>query len=546
MSDTHDGYSISTDYPLHPRVLQSDECNLHSTRGIRMANETADLAPACRRKSNFLLTLSAPCLILLALTVATTARAADRFDGVRSSIRAQMQERNVRGMSVAVAKNGKIVWAEGFGWADLESRIPATADTSYSLASISKTFTAVGLMTLVQAGKVDLDRPINDYLGDAKLEAWVGDAREATVRRVANHTSGLGTSEQFFYGEEERRLIPSMDQSILRYGKLYQEPGTHWDYNNFGYGLLGYVIERVSGQPYADYMRQSVYQPLGMTHSSIDIAPGLESVAAARYGNNGERIPFYGFQEPGAAAMYSSVSDLARFGMFYLGHRQPGQREILSKASRAAMIRNAVRQSPTVKYGVGLQIAQYGDYIAVQHAGSMSGVKTKLSMVPSEDLVVVVVGNTNSAPSIAIHDEIMQLMLPGWTGPASETMTAPAPAPAPQAWQGEWAGTLHAYEKELPIQLKVLASGDVHVRIADQLWSLLDKANFKDGRLTGRSLSQIPTGDTSRRPHTVRLTLQMRGGEINGEAMAGSLDPYFVYGLNHWVSLRRVKADPPQ
>ncbi len=544
MPGTHDGYGIFTDYPLHPGVLQSGECNPHSTRGTRMANDSTDFSPACRRKSNFLLALSVPCLILLALTVAAAARAADRFDGVRGSIRAQMQERNVPAMSVAVAKDGKIVWAEGFGWADLENRIPATVDTTYSLASISKTFTAVGLMTLVQAGKVDLDKPINDYLGDAKLEAWVGDAREATVRRVANHTSGLGTSEQFFYGEEERRLIPSMDQAILRYGKLYQEPGTHWDYNNFGYGLLGYVIERVSGLSYADYMRQNVYQPLGMTHSSIDIAPGLEPFAAARYGSKGERIPFYGFQEPGAAAMYSSAPDLARFGMFYLGHRLPGQREILSKASRAAMIGNTVRQGPATQYGLGLQVVQYGDYVVVEHAGSMSGVKTKLSMVPSEDLVVVVVGNSNSAPSIAVHDEIMKLMLPGWTNPAKET--AAAPAPVPQAWQGEWAGTLHTYEKELPIQLKVLASGDVHVRIADQLWSLLDKADFKEGRLTGRSLSQIPTGDTSRRPHNIRLTLQMRGEEINGEAMAGSLDPYFVYGLNHWVSLRRVQADPPQ
>lgn len=501
-------------------------------------------SPAGRRKSGIFLMLSAPCLLVLALTVATTARAADRFDGIRNSIRAQMQERNVPGMSVAVAKGGKIVWAEGFGWADLEGGIPATADTAYSLASVSKTFTAVGLMTLVQAGKVDLDKPINDYLGDAKLQAWVGDMREATVRRVANHTSGLGTSEQFFYGEEERDLIPDMDRAILRYGKLYQEPGTRWDYNNLGYGLLGYVIERVSGQPYAEYMRKNVYLPLGMTHSSIDIAPGLEPFAAVRYGREGERIPFYGFQEPGAAAMYSSVSDLARFGMFYLGHRLPGQREILSKASRDAMIGDTVRQGAGRQYGLGLQVVQYGDYTVVEHAGSMSGVKTKLAMVPSEDLVVVVVGNSSNAPSIPIHDDIMQLMLPGWTNPPKEAVTMPASAPS--SWQGEWAGTVQTHEKALPIQLKVLASGDVHVRIAEQLWSLLDKTDFKEGRLTGRTLSQIPTSDTSRRPHTVRLTLQMRGDELNGEAMAGSSGPYFVYGLSHWVSLHRVEPGQPQ
>lgn len=495
---------------------------------------------ADRRKQSILLMVSAPGLVVLSLMVASVAHAADRFDGIRTSIRTQMQARNVPGMSVAVAKNGKIIWAEGFGWADLEGRVPATADTAYSLASISKTFTAVGLMTLVQAGKVDLDKPINDYLGNAKLQARVGDARGATVRRVANHTSGLGTSEQFFYGEEERRLIPDMDLAITRYGTLYEEPGTRWDYNNFGYGLLGYVIERVSGRPYADYMRQHVYLPLGMTHSSIDIAPGLEPFAAARYGAQGERIPFYGFQEPGAAAMYSSVTDLARFGMFYLGDRLPDQREILSKESRDAMIANAIPRGANREYGLGLQVMQYGDHVVVEHAGSMSGVKTKLSMVPAQDLVVVVASNSSSAPAIEVHDEIMKFMLPGWASPVKEPVTPPASAP--QNWHGDWAGTVHTYEKAVPIELKVLASGDIHVRIADQLWSLLDKADFKEGRLTGRTLSEIPTSDTRRRPHTVRLTLQMRGDELSGEAMAGSSGPYFVYGLSHWVDLHRVPA----
>src|SRR5438477_12314094 len=112
------------------------------------------------------------------------------FGGIRELIRTRLVEQSLPSLAVAVAQNGAIVWEEGFGWADRENRVPATEHTMYSLASISKPITATGLMVLEERGKLELDRPINECLGAAKLKAWIGDAAEATVRRVANHTSG--------------------------------------------------------------------------------------------------------------------------------------------------------------------------------------------------------------------------------------------------------------------------------------------------------------------------------------------------------------------
>src|SRR5712692_1718146 len=123
---------------------------------------------------------------------------AERFDDIRGLIRKELAKSHMPSIAVAVAHDGKIIWEEGFGWADREKRIQATEHTMYPLASISKPITATGLMVLVQAGKIDLDRPINDYLGSAKVRARVGDAAQATVRRVANHTSGLPLHYQFF------------------------------------------------------------------------------------------------------------------------------------------------------------------------------------------------------------------------------------------------------------------------------------------------------------------------------------------------------------
>jgi hypothetical protein len=180
---------------------------------------------------------------------------ADRFDDIRDHIRERLVADSIPSLSVAVVRDGRILWEEGFGWADRERRIAATEHTAYSLASVTKPITATGLMTLVESGAIDLDAPVNAYLGGAKLRARVGDANAATVRRVANHTSGLPVHYQFFYADEPYRP-PSRDETILRYGNLVAAPGERHEYSNLGYGVLDYVIQRVSGESYAEFMRR--------------------------------------------------------------------------------------------------------------------------------------------------------------------------------------------------------------------------------------------------------------------------------------------------
>ena len=497
-------------------------------------------------------------LLCLPLLSVHAAEPEPDFAPVREYIRARMQERDVPAMSVAVAKDGRLLWAEGFGMADRERGIAADADTMYSLASVTKTFTAVALMTLVQEGRIALDDPVNRHLGEARLHSWVDDADAATLRHVANHTSGLGTAEQFFYGESERALIPPMAQSIQRYGHLYRRAGETHEYNNFGYGLLGHVVERITGQPYSEALRTRVFTPLGMRHSSIDIPPALEPYAAARYGGKREPIPFYGFAEPGAAAMYASAPDLARFGLFFLGRPLPEQRAILDARHRAAMVEGAFRTDPDVSYGIGLEVVDDGGYRWYEHGGSMSGVSASLTMVPSEGLVVAVLGNVSGAPVAQVRERIFQRLLPGWRAQAASAAPAVAlstsrPDPvttAPSEWRGDWSGTLHTHEGPVPARLRVLADGRALFRLGDQLWSLLDQVEVEDGRLRGYTLSQVPTADARRRRHALRVDLRLRGDALAGEAMAwsgpkgpaGVLDPYFVFALNHWLELRRANA----
>ena len=464
---------------------------------------------------------------------------AERFDDIRASIRRQMTDQSTPSLAIAVVENGKIVWEEAFGWADRERQIKATVHTMYSLASISKPITATALMTLVRDGKVDLDKPVNDYLGAAKVRARVGDASAATVRRVANHSSGLPLHYQFFYEDEPHRR-PPMHETILRYANLVTAPGERYQYSNLGFGILDNVISRVSGQSYPDYMRRAVFLPLGLTHMSVDIGPGLEPYSAARYGPDGLPIPFYDFDHSGGSAVFASAHDLARFAMFHLKTRLPDQKQILSDSLIDEMHKSTMKIDDRAGYGVGFAIAdQEGGHRIVSHAGGMGGVATTMRLVPAKGFAVVVLCNTGSALPHRIADEVMQQMLSGWKPTREEPRKAPTFAPSAEL-VGSWTGKLHTYKGEIPITLRFLESGDLHAQVGDQLKTLVNYVRLDNGYLTGRLMGDVKTDDVNRRPSFLVLTLKLRGRTMNGSAAALSLPAQRAgNALSHWVDITK-------
>ena len=166
------------------------------------ASSSAVAAPCLRAPVRWLWLGLVLGLIVTGLAGCGRRTEAERFDDIRGLIKKELATASMPSIAVAVVRDGRIIWEEGFGWADREKHIQATEHTRYPLASISKPITATGLMVLVQAGKIELDRPINDYLGSAKVRARVGDATRATVRRLANHSSGLPLHYHFFYADE--------------------------------------------------------------------------------------------------------------------------------------------------------------------------------------------------------------------------------------------------------------------------------------------------------------------------------------------------------
>ena len=445
------------------------------------------------------------------------------FAEVRAFIQTQLVETCVPSLAVAVARDGEIIWEEGFGWASREDRVPATPHTLYALASISKPLTATGLMTLVEKGLVDLERPVDEYLGDVELNARCGRGEEATVRRVANHSSGLPTHYQFFY-EDEPYQPPAMDETIRRYGNLVTPPGERFCYANLGYGLLDYVIARVSGQSFSDFMRAEVFAPLGMTRASVGVEPGLEKYQAARYNPAGERLPLYDFDHPGASAVCCSAHDLVRFGMFHLKAHLADQKAILSDAGIDAMQVPTAEVGEDVGYGIGWRVLDrtYGGYRMVEHGGSMGGVRTQLYLVPSEKLAIVALCNTENDLPARARDQILAALLPAYgqaleeSGKRKEQESAepPAFAPVPELL-GIWKGHVHTYARDLPFVLEFHPDGDIHARLDDQLKTLVNNARLADGHLSGRLAGRLGTEDTERMDYLLELDLRLRGDVLH-------------------------------
>jgi CubicO group peptidase (beta-lactamase class C family) len=471
----------------------------------------------------------------------------ERFSHICDVINTKLIETATPSLAIAVAQDGVILWEEAFGWADRERMALANVNTMYSLASISKPITATGIMILKERGLIDLDKPINNYLGEAKLKAYVGNAEDATVRRILNHTSGLPLHYHFFY-EDEPYPKPPMDETIRRYGNLVTAPGERYQYSNLGYGVLDYVISRVSGRSYEDFMRTAVFLPLDMTHSSVHIDNGLKKYQAIRYDTDGLKIPFYDFDHPGGSAIYNSVHDLIRFGMFHLKAHLPNQKAILSDEAIDDMKVGTFEIGKGNYYGVGwASCIDSNGYRAVWHNGGMSGVSTALMLIPDEKIAVAVLANSASPLPDMIYKDILSALLPKYAenraireaNQKSERNQQPTDFIPSSELIGEWNGNVHTYKGDIPITFWFKECGDIVVKMGDQFKTLLNDPIFRDDYLTGLMTGEVNTEDSNRRHYHLSLTMKLRDQVLNGSLTAVSNIGKRGNALSHWIEITK-------
>jgi CubicO group peptidase (beta-lactamase class C family) len=479
----------------------------------------------------------------LALALLATAAEARSFDAIRRSIEAEMEASGVPSLALAVLFNGEIVWEAGFGWADTEHEIPATPRTPFSLASVSKPITTTAVMILVERGQVELDRPVEEYLGGVRLATRGGDPREATVRRVASHTSGLPLHHRFFFATEPR---PPLEETLGRYAFLARPPGSAQVYSNLGYRILDHLVETVSGEPFGRFLEEEVFAPLGMEDAALVSSPG-NAALAVRHGRSGEPIPFYGTDHPGASEVFASARDLVRFAALHLGRPLPGQAEILSPRARHEMQRPVPPAGDDGRaFGIGwvVELDRRGPTV-LSHTGGMPGTSAALMLVPARGLAVAVLAGTQSDLAPRVARRILRAYEPPSLrrGP-SIVEPPPAGRPwrrrAPRRLAGAWEGTVVVNDDAIPASLELERSGEGLLAVGDAEPAPLRLTRFQRRSLRAWVAVRLPDPELEGRSHAVLLELTSNGRELTGVATALShpAEP-LPFALGHWVELRR-------
>jgi hypothetical protein len=302
--------------------------------------------------------------------------------------------------------------------------------------------------------------------------------------------------------------------------------------------------------------------PLGMTRTSVGIAPGLAPYVAARYAPDGLPLPAYDFDHPGGSAVCASAHDLLRFGMFHVKIRLADQKRILTDESLDALHAPSSQWPDGNHYGIGWRIdPDYAGYTLVSHAGGMGGVRTLLMTVPSERIAIVVLTNGSTTSPIVpytLFADILATLLPNLDGQADRyrakqqarmEQKRPAYTPRPELL-GEWRGTIHTHQRDIPLTLWFTGGGDIHAKLGDDLRMLVNDAAYENGHLTGLFPGDLGTSDASRRAHRLHLDLFHRGDVLNGACTAittqndGSTPTTRVgNALSHWTELRRSNGD---
>ena len=297
-------------------------------------------------------------------------------DGVHGSI------------SAAIIKNGKVIWAGAFGYATRNKDIAADTNTIYRIGSITKTFTAVILMQLVEERKVKLDDPVEKYLPEIKSLKGYSDATIITLRQLASHTSGLEREPEMPgaglgpVDQWETKLLSS-----IPYTSFKSSPRTSFQYSNIGYALLGLTLERASGVPYIQMVQQRIFIPLHMDNTFFSVPENKMAELAEGFVSAGKDSTLGGYTVP-CGGIYSTSPDLAKFVIALMG-----KTPLLEPASLLEM---QVTPPGGWNYGLGLMLAGYKKLDFIGHGGRVQGYLAQFSIEQHNVYAAILLRNHDS------------------------------------------------------------------------------------------------------------------------------------------------------
>lgn len=401
----------------------------------------------------------------------------------------QMKKHDVTGLSLALIDDQRIVWAEGFGYADRAHNVPATPETLYRAGSITKLFTATAVMQLVERGLIDLDQPVKTYLPEFSFKTRFPDAPPITIRHILTHHSGLPANIPLgMWSNNPQPYATVLHDLKTRY--VLHPPNQIFSYSNLGMAILGQVIERVSGEPYATYVSRAIFDPIGMTTASMETGVATSPLMAHAY-LKGKEEPELPLRDIPAGGLNASVLDLARFVQMVFAQGQAGSHHVVKPETLSGMLSTQNTDVPLdldFKIGLGWWLSDidrlHQDTLGTvaSHAGGTYHFRSQLITLPNQKLGVVVMTNSSTGGEtvIKIATELLTSALEAKSGFLAEdskqhdTPVIPLSPEQLAKYEG-W------YNTGAGVAKVTRSGGQLHAEVMDKSFRLVPRHNQELG-----------------------------------------------------------------
>ena len=427
---------------------------------------------------------------------------ADKIKLYESWVNSQMDFYNLPGLSMGIVYDQELVWQKGFGYADLEKKIPMTPQTIFRVASITKLFTSTAIMQLRDAGKLRLDDPITKHLKWFQIKHRYPEAPEITIRHILTHTSGLPREAAFPYWTDHK--FPTMEEikeKLPKQETIFPSE-TKWKYSNLAMALLGEIVVSASGKDYETYITDHILKPLGMTNTSVFLTKEQKKNLATGYGirlSDGTRETMSCIDSKGltpAANISSNIIDLAKFVSMQFGESNnvTGSQILKANTLREMQRVHWLRPSWTSGWGLGFSIRKYKNRTLVGHAGWVGGNRSQLYFDVKDKIGVIVYSNGEDGSPTKFALKLFDSLVPEILNEKKPKAKPDKFNPVWEKFAGKYEDSSHWVEEVFIIDKKLFLRGYSYPPDENPESSLVQL--FPEGKNTFRMSGENGNGET--------------------------------------------------